>query len=112
VRDRRRFVPAPGVDIVKQLLDDITGGGEDLYHLSRSSISAVEQLADCSDPRSLVLRIQRQASKLDDSRWRMLTREFLYIAQNFGAPTRITTLAFPKFQFSFSLLPTCSQTTS
>jgi hypothetical protein len=27
----------------------------------------------------------------------MLTRQFLHIAQNFGAPTRITTLAFPKF---------------
>ena len=111
MRDRRRFVPAPGVDIVEQLLDDITGGGGDLHRQSSSSICAIKQLADCSDPSSLVLRFQRQASKLDDSRWRMLTREFLYIAQNFGAPTRITTLAFPKFQFSFSLLLACSQAT-
>ena len=41
----------------------------------------------------------------------MLAREFLHIAHNFGAPTRITTLALTKFQLSFSLLLACSQAT-
>src|SRR6516164_4799678 len=54
VRDRRRFVPAPGVDIVEQLLDDITGGGGDLHRQSSSSICAIKQLANCSDPGSVL----------------------------------------------------------
>jgi hypothetical protein len=33
----------------------------------------------------------------------MLTREFLQIAHNFGAPTRIATLALTKFQFFLSV---------
>ena len=107
----RRVDPASSIDLIKQQLEGIVGRDGDLDRLSRSAISAVEQLADCRDPSSLALRFQRQACKLDNSRWRMLTRQFLHIAQNFGAPTRITTLAFPNFQFSFSLLPACSQAT-
>jgi hypothetical protein len=30
----------------------------------------------------------------------MLTRQFLHLAENFGAPTRIATLTLTKFQFS------------
>jgi hypothetical protein len=96
----RRFDPAQGIDLIKQQLEGIVGRDGDLYRLSRSSISAIEQLADCRDPRSLVLRFQRQASKLDDSLRSILARQFLHLAENFGASTRITTLAFPKFQFS------------
>ena len=107
----RRFDPFPDIDLIKQQLEGIVGRDGYLHHLSRSPICAIEQLADCRNPSSLALRFQRQASQLDNSRWRMLTREFLHIAQNFGAPTRITTLAFPKFQFSFSLLLACSQAT-
>ena len=99
---QRRFDPAPGIDLIKQQLEGIVGGDGYLHHLSRSSISAIEQLADCRNPSSLALCSQRQACQFDNNRRRMLTREFLHIAQNFGAPTRITTLAFPKFQF-FSL---------
>jgi hypothetical protein len=64
---QRRFDPAPGIDLIKQQLEGIVGRDGDLHHLSGSSISAIEQLADCSNPSSLVLRLQRQASKLDDS---------------------------------------------
>jgi exodeoxyribonuclease-5 len=63
----RRFDPAPGIDFIEQQLEGITGRDGYLHRLSRSSISAIEQLADCRNPRSLVLRFQRQASKLDDS---------------------------------------------
>src|SRR6516164_1200853 len=98
----RRVDPAPGIDFIKQQLEGIVGRDGYLHRLSRSSISAIEQLADCRNPSSLALCSQRQACQFDNNRRRMLTREILYIAQNFGAPTRITTLAFPKFQF-FSL---------
>ena len=108
----RRFDPAQGIiDFIKQQLEGIVGRDGYLHCLSRSSISAIEQLADCRNPSSLALCSQRQACQFDNNRRRMLTREFLHIAQNFGAPTRITTLAFPKFQFSFSLLLTCFQAT-
>ena len=96
----RRFDPAPGIDFIKQQLEGIVGRDGYLHRLSRSSISTIEQLADCSNPGSLALRSQRQACQLDNNRRRMLTREFLHIAQNFGAPTRIATLALTKFVFA------------
>ena len=98
----RRFDPFPDIDLIKQQLEGIVGRDGYLHHLSRSSISAVEQLADCCNPSSLALCSQRQPCQLDNNRRRMLTREFLHLAENFGAPTRITTLALTKFQF-FSL---------
>jgi hypothetical protein len=41
----RRFDPAPGIDFIKQLLEGIVGRDGYLHRLSRSSISAIEQLA-------------------------------------------------------------------
>jgi hypothetical protein len=41
----------------------------------------------------------------------MLARQFLHLAENFGAPTRIATLALTKFHFIVSLLPACYQAT-
>ena len=99
----RRFDPAQGIDLIKQQLEGIVGRDGYLHRLSRSSISAIEQLADCRNPRSLALCPQRQACQLDNNRRRMLTREFLQIAHNFGAPTRIATLALTKFQFFLSV---------
>src|SRR6516162_3996287 len=96
----RRFDPFPDIDFIKQQLEGIVGGDGYLHHLSRSSISAIEQLADCRNPSSLALCSQRQACKLDDSLRSILARQFLHLAENFGAPTRITTLALTKFQFS------------
>src|SRR6516164_10816513 len=93
----RRFDPAQGIDLIKQQLEGIVGRDGYLHCLSRSAISAVEQLANCRNPSSLALRFQRQACQLDNNRRRMLTREFLHLAENFGAPTRITTLALTKF---------------
>jgi hypothetical protein len=46
----RRFDPASGIDLIKQQLDWINSGNGNLHRLSRSSMSAVEQLADCSNP--------------------------------------------------------------
>jgi len=54
----RRVDPAPGIDFIKQQLEGIVGRDGYLHRLSRSSISAIEQLANCSNPRSLVLRFQ------------------------------------------------------
>ena len=45
----RRLDPAPGIDLIKQQLEGITSGDGDLHRLSRSSISAIKQLADCSN---------------------------------------------------------------
>src|SRR6516225_4939598 len=67
-----RFDPAPGIDLIKQQLEGIVGGDGYLHHLSRSSISAIEQLADCRNPSSLALCSQRQACQLDNNRRRML----------------------------------------
>src|SRR5262249_4616253 len=83
-----------------QQLEGITGGNGDLHRLSRVSISAVEQFADCSNPGSLALRSQRQACQLGNNRRTMLTRKFLHLADKFCAPTRHATLALTKFQFS------------
>jgi hypothetical protein len=96
----RRFDPFPSIDLIKQHLERITGWDGDLHRLSRSSICAIEQLANCRNPRGLVLRFQRQACQLDNSLRSMLARQFLHLAENFGAPTRIATLALTKFQFS------------
>ena len=65
---QRRFDPAPGIDIIKQQLDWITSGNGNLHRLSSSSISAVEQLADCSNPSTLAFRFHRQACQLDNNR--------------------------------------------
>jgi hypothetical protein len=70
---------------IEQQLDTITGRDGDLHCLSRSFIPAIEQLADCSNPGSLALGFQRQACQFDNNRRSMLAREFLHIAQNFGA---------------------------
>src|SRR5262245_29711620 len=96
----RRCDPAPGIDLIKHHPDGITGGDGDLHRLPRSAISTVEQLTDCSNPRCLALRFQRQASELDDNRRSMLARQFLNLAENLGAPTRIATLALAKPHFS------------
>jgi hypothetical protein len=45
----------------------------------------------------------RQASKLGDSLRSILARQFLHLAENFGAPTRIAALAFTKFHFLLSV---------
>jgi hypothetical protein len=86
----RRFNPAPGIDFIKQQLEGITSRDGDLHRLSRPSVSAIEQLADRSNPSRLALCSQRQACQFDNNRRRMLTREFLHLAGNFRAPTRIT----------------------
>ena len=108
----RRFDPASSIDLIKQQLEGINGGDEDLHRLSRSSISAVEQLANCSNPRSLAPRPQRQACELHYNRRSILAGQFLHIGENLGAPTRIATLTLTKFHFFLiSLLPTCSEAT-
>jgi hypothetical protein len=84
----RRFDPALGIDLIKQQLEGIIGGDGDFHRLSRSSISAIKQLADCSNAGSLAPRYQRQACELDDSLPNMLARQFLQLAEKFGAPTR------------------------
>jgi hypothetical protein len=94
------FDPAPGIDLIKQQLEGITRGDGDLHGLSGSPVSAIEQLADCSNPGSLALRFRRQACQLDNNSRRMLASQFLHVPKNLGAPTRITTLALTKFQFS------------
>jgi hypothetical protein len=109
---RYRLDPFPGIDLIKQHLDWIIGGDGDLHRLPRSSVSAIKQLADCSNPGSLALRSQRQAGELDDRLRSMLARQFLDLAENLGAPTRIATRALTKFHFFLiSLLPTCSEAT-
>jgi hypothetical protein len=80
----RRFDPAQGIDFIKQRLEGIVGRDGYLHRLSRSPISAIEQLADCRNSRSLALCSQRQACQFDNNRRRMLAREL------------ITTLAFTK----------------
>jgi hypothetical protein len=94
----RRVDPASSIDLIKQHLEGIIGGDGDLHRLSRPSVCAIEQLAYCRNPSCLALRFQRQASKLDNNRRSMLARQFLHLAENFGAPTRIATLALAKFQ--------------
>ena len=80
----RRFDPASGIDLIKQQLEGITSGDGDLHRLSGPAISAIEQLADCSNPRSLVPRSQRKASEFDDNRRSMLARQFMQLAENFS----------------------------
>ena len=45
-----------GIDLIKQQLDWIAGGNGDLHRLSRSSISAIEQLPNCSNPGQMLKR--------------------------------------------------------
>ena len=53
----RRLNPAPSIDLIKQHLDWIIGRDGDLHRLPRSSISTVEQLTNCSNPRGLVFAL-------------------------------------------------------
>jgi hypothetical protein len=107
----RRFDPFPSIDLIKQHLERITGWDGDLHRLSRSSICAVEQLANCRNPRGLVLRFQRQACQLDNSLRSMLARQFLHLGENLGAPPGLPLWPFRNFNFSFSLLLACFQAT-
>jgi hypothetical protein len=62
-------LPADGIDLLHQEPKGIKGiarGREDLHSLSRSSISAIEELADCRNPGCLALCLQRQARELGD----------------------------------------------
>src|SRR5215510_11339658 len=74
VRHGRRFGPAPGINLIKQHLDGILGGHDNLQSLSRSTVSAIEQLADCRNADTLVLRFQRQTCEFGNDRRSMLTR--------------------------------------
>jgi hypothetical protein len=62
-------LPAHGIDLLHKEpkgIKRIARGRGDLHRLSRSSISAIEQLADRRNPGCLALCLQRQARELGD----------------------------------------------
>jgi hypothetical protein len=58
--------PVQSIDLFEQQLKGILSWRGDFHGLSRSAISAIEELADRSNPGGLALCLQRQARELGD----------------------------------------------